>query len=116
MSVPAEHVPQMPIERETLLDPPPAYEGLRETGPVVRMSFPNGRAGWLVTRFEEARAVFAAPRMSARRPRHDVVRDEADSEPKPPPFGPTFVMMDKPEHGRYRRLLAPRFMPADVQS
>lgn len=65
-------LPAMPTTRTSLLDPPAEYHQLREEQPVTRVRFPNGQAGWLVTRFEEGSAVFADPRMSARRPRHDV--------------------------------------------
>ncbi|WP_236710815.1 cytochrome P450 [Streptomyces sp. 150FB] len=106
-----ETLPDMPVLRPTLLDPPAEYHQLREDEPVTRVRFPNGSAGWLVTRFEEGSKVFADPRLSARRPRHDVPAEEGAEEA---PFNPTFVMMDEPDHGLYRRLLTGRFTPKSV--
>ncbi|MDT5080113.1 MAG: hypothetical protein QOJ80_4750, partial [Mycobacterium sp.] len=33
-------IPNMPIERERLLDPPLAYDQLREEQPITRVRFP----------------------------------------------------------------------------
>ncbi|HEY1704304.1 MAG TPA: cytochrome P450 [Trebonia sp.] len=111
-------VTEMPVQRERLLDPPLEYHQLREEQPVARMRFPSGRVGWLVTRFEDASAVFADPRMSARRPRHDVQAEEGH-DPDSDDAGaegidPTFVMMDEPDHGAYRRVLAGKFTPKAI--
>ncbi|MFJ8816379.1 cytochrome P450 [Amycolatopsis thermoflava] len=112
-------LPAMPVERTRLLDPPLEYDQLREEQPIVRVRFPSGRAGWLVTRFEEGSQVFSDPRMSAKRPRHDVPPEEDDdhsSNETAETIDPTFVMMDEPDHGAYRRLLAGRFTPKSVQA
>jgi cytochrome P450 len=110
---------EMPIEREQLLDPPLAYHQLREEQPIVKMRFPSGRIGWLVTRFEEGSQVFSDPRLSSQRPRHDVAAEEGvdpDSNDSAEALPPTFVMMDAPEHGAYRRLLSGKFTPKSVQT
>ncbi|MDI5971204.1 cytochrome P450 [Streptomyces sp. SL13] len=110
-----ETLPAMPVHRAAPLDPPLEYHRLREEQPVTRVRFPNGTSGWLVTRFEEGSAVFADPRLSARRPRHDTPEGEVSEAGEEAPFNPTFVMMDEPDHGRYRRLLAGRFTPKSVR-
>jgi cytochrome P450 len=110
---------EMPIEREQLLDPPLAYHQLREEQPIVKMRFPSGRIGWLVTRFEEGSQVFSDPRLSSQRPRHDVAAEEGvdpNSNESAEALPPTFVMMDAPEHGAYRRLLSGKFTPKSVQT
>jgi cytochrome P450 len=111
-------LPAMPMERQQLLDPPLEYHQLREEQPITRVRFPSGRVGWLVTRFEEGSQVFSDPRMSAKRPRHDVAPEEGDDIDSNEPaeaIDPTFVFMDEPDHGSYRRLLAGRFTPKSVQ-
>jgi cytochrome P450 len=111
-------LPAMPMVRQQLLDPPLEYHQLREEQPIVRVRFPSGRVGWLVTRFEEGSQVFSDPRMSAKRPRHDVASEEGDDIDSDEPaeaIDPTFVFMDEPDHGAYRRLLAGRFTPRSVQ-
>ncbi|WP_020500869.1 cytochrome P450 [Sciscionella marina] len=111
-------IPEMPMSRQRLLDPPLEYDQLRERQPITRVRFPSGRIGWLVTRFEEGSQVFADPRMSARRPRHDVPPedgDDHDSDDTGEAIDPTFVMMDEPDHGAYRRLLSGTFTPKSIQ-
>lgn len=110
-----ETLPTMPVQRARPLDPPLEYDRLREEQPITRVRFPNGSAGWLVTRFEEGSQVFSDPRMSARRPRHDTPEGEVSEADQEAPFNPTFVMMDEPDHSRYRRLLSGRFTPKSVQ-
>ncbi|MYQ33239.1 cytochrome P450, partial [Streptomyces sp. SID4956] len=98
------------------LDPPAEYTRLREDQPIVKVRFPNGSTGWLVTRFEEGSQVFTDPRLSARRPRHDTPEGEVSEAGEDAPFDAGFVMMDEPEHGAYRRLLTSRFTPKAVQN
>ncbi|HEV7935295.1 MAG TPA: cytochrome P450 [Actinomadura sp.] len=112
-------LPEMPVKREHLLDPPLEYHQLREEQPIIRMRFPSGRVGWLVTRFEEGSQVFSDSRLSARRPRHDIAAEEGIDPDDDNPAGeldPGFVFMDEPDHGAYRRLLAGRFTPKSVQT
>jgi cytochrome P450 len=108
-------LPAMPTERGTPLDPAPGYARFREQEPIARVRFPNGREGWLVTRFEEGSQVFSDPRLSANRPRHDAEEEAPDDGAAQGP-GParTFVMMDEPEHSSYRKLLAGRFTPKTI--
>ncbi len=116
-------IPAMPTERTAPLDPAPEYARFREEQPIARVRFPSGADGWLVTRFDEASQVFSDPRLSANRPRHDVETPTAgehggDAEGDGQADGPgphrTFVMMDEPEHGQYRKLLAGRFTPKSI--
>ncbi|MDN5913515.1 MAG: cytochrome P450 [Pseudonocardia sp.] len=115
-------VPTMPTERETPLDPAPEYTRFREESPIARVRFPNGMVGWLVTRFEEGSQVFSDPRLSANRPDHQSAEgftpaeDEEAGEDVTGGLGPqnTFVLMDEPDHGAYRKLLAGRFTPKSI--
>ncbi|MFB7657473.1 MULTISPECIES: cytochrome P450 [unclassified Streptomyces] len=107
-----------PVTREAdaPLNPPAEYTRLREDQPIVKVRFPNGSTGWLVTRFEEGSLVFTDPRLSARRPRHDTPEGEIAEAGEDAPFDAGFVMMDEPEHSAYRRLLTARFTPKAVQN
>ncbi|WP_406113030.1 cytochrome P450 [Streptomyces sp. NBC_01014] len=98
------------------LDPPAEFTQLREEQPVVRVRFPNGSSGWLVTRFDEGSQVFSDPRLSAKRPRHDTPEGEVSEAGEDSPFDVGFVFMDEPEHGAHRRLLAGRFTPKAVRT
>ncbi|MBC2865021.1 cytochrome P450 [Streptomyces mexicanus] len=108
---------QQPVPRDPAnpLDPPAEFTQLREDQPIVKVRFPNGTTGWLVTRFEEGSQVFSDPRLSAKRPRHDTPEGDVAEAGKNHPFESVLVMMDEPEHGVYRRLLNSRFTPKAVQ-
>lgn len=99
--------PALPRRRRDPLNPPEEYRLLREREPVSRISFPDGKAGWLVTRYEDARAVLADPRFSASRVRaSSPVRTFPARPGDTPERAGSFFGMDAPEHTRYRRALA----------
>lgn len=86
--------------------PPCAYARLRAEQPVVEARLPNGETAWLLSRYEDARAAFADPRLvrpllSAWPPRNG-----ADA---PPPCLPTFLEMTGEQHKRVRRAVLPLF-------
>ncbi|MCQ4043399.1 cytochrome P450 [Streptantibioticus rubrisoli] len=99
----------LPTRRSDLLNPPEEYRRLREEEPVSRLSFPDGTVGWLVTRYEDVRAVLADPRFSTYLARHSSpVRATPPEERGELPPG-HFISMDAPDHTRYRRLLTGQF-------
>ncbi|XKK38861.1 cytochrome P450 [Nocardiopsis sp. ARC36] len=96
--------PAFPMPRECPFSAPRAYADLRRRGPVARVSLPTGRTAWVVTGYEEVRAVLADPRVSAdiRRPGFPaLVEGEQEAGTKTTPF----IRMDPPEHSRFRRML-----------
>ncbi|MFJ3212622.1 cytochrome P450 [Streptomyces flaveolus] len=106
--------PAMPTQRPTKFDPPPIYGELRDEAPVIRVRFPAGMEGWLVTRFDDVAAAFRHPAFAAARPRYE----SADADPTgktPTPFAGTFVHLDGPDHTAYRRLLGGRFTVPGVR-
>ncbi|AWN28178.1 cytochrome P450 [Streptomyces sp. NEAU-S7GS2] len=96
-----------PTVRSCPFDPPEEYRTLREQEPVAPVTFPDGAAGWLVTRYEDVRTVLSDPRFSAKR---SVLRPGGGGmEDAPPPPPGLFIIMDAPEHTRFRRLLTGQF-------
>ncbi|MFI6451955.1 cytochrome P450 [Streptosporangium amethystogenes] len=91
-------------------DPPAELIEAREHGPISRYAFPDGHQGWLVTGYDLVRAVLADPRFSSRRElmRHHPLIDYGDIEMPPAPPG-EFLLMDDPEHSRYRKPLVGKF-------
>jgi cytochrome P450 len=91
-------------------DPPEELIRAREQAPISRYQFPDGHQGWLVTGFDLVRSVLADPRFSSRRElmRHHPHIDMGDIEVPPAPPG-EFLLMDEPQHGRYRKPLVGRF-------
>ncbi|MEU1898636.1 cytochrome P450 [Nocardiopsis dassonvillei] len=92
------------MPRECPFSAPSAYADLRGRGPVSRVRLPTGRTAWVVTGYQEVRAVLADPRVSAdiRRPGFPaLVEGEQEAGTKTTPF----IRMDPPEHSRFRRML-----------
>jgi cytochrome P450 len=107
MTASVETTPTYPFGRRGL-HPSRVYEALfRSQGPLAKTRLYDGREAWLLTRFEDVRAIVGHPAVS-----HDVGRDDF---PKISPRGwrkpgpGDFILMDAPEHTRLRRMLAPEF-------
>ncbi|MFI2233545.1 cytochrome P450 [Nocardia testacea] len=94
--------------------PPREITRLREARPVSPLIFPDGHAGWLVTGYEEVRALLADTRFSSRQDIGIVHALDANpdmpaqTEPSPQIPG-LFVAMDPPDHTRLRRKLIGAF-------
>ena len=80
-------------------DPFPRYAALRSEGPAVAVDLPNGRAAWVVTSYEHARAVLSDRRMLAAPPERDRGPARCDLESH-------MLNADGPEHARLRRLVS----------
>ncbi|MEV5888167.1 cytochrome P450 [Nonomuraea fuscirosea] len=91
-------------------DPPKELLQAHEHGPISRYPFPGGHEGWLVTGYDLVRSVLADPRFSSRKElmRHHPLIDYGDIEVPPAPPG-EFLLMDEPQHSRYRKPLVGRF-------
>ncbi|MFJ3221354.1 cytochrome P450 [Kitasatospora sp. NPDC086801] len=85
-------------------DPPAELIDARRHGPISRYTHPGGKPGWLITGYELVRSVLADPRFSARKELINV----GDFEVPPAPPG-EFLLMDEPQHGRYRKPLVGKF-------
>lgn len=100
--------PRFPFAREHPLDPPSAYAKARATQPVYPVTLWDGRRAWLVTRYEDFRAVCVDPRFSGEFAHPDfpavtrarVAVDKAER---------AFVGMDNPAHDHYRRMFTKEF-------
>jgi cytochrome P450 len=91
--------------------PAPELRTLRENRPVVRVSLPDGRTAWLVTRYADVRQVLIDPRFSrakaagAAGANSGIAMVAEDS----------ILGMDPPEHTRLRRLVASAFTARRVE-
>ncbi|XXU87138.1 cytochrome P450 [Sorangium sp. So ce1099] len=96
-------------------DPPKELRQAREHGPISRYPFPGGHEGWLITGYDMVRSVLADSRFSSRKElmRHPLI-DLGDMKIPPAPPG-EFLLMDEPEHGRYRKLLTGKFTVRRMQ-
>lgn len=85
-------------------DPPAELIDARRHGPISRYIHPGGKPGWLITGYDLVRSVLADSRFSSRKELLNVV----DYEIPPAPPG-EFLLMDEPQHGRYRKPLVGKF-------
>src|SRR5438045_1210084 len=105
--------PRYPLPGNSAGGPGESYAELLTSSPVTRVILPSGDEVWMVTRYDDVRAVLSDPRFSndfagSRAPRFT----EAEG---PPPAG-TVMTTDPPEHTRIRqvagRMLSPRRVAA----
>jgi cytochrome P450 len=100
---------------EFFANPHPAYAELREDAPAQRVHNPNGLEYWLITRYAEARTLFADDRL-AKDPRlaWDALRSAGmvSGEPQDATFD--LHTTDPPDHTRLRRLVGKGFTQARV--
>lgn len=95
-------------------DPPPAYTAAARGAAVSRATLPDGGACWLVTGYDEVRAVLADARFSAdaRTPGFPFLsagqRELATAKP-------SFIRMDDPEHARLRRMVTKDFLVRRIE-
>ncbi|MEU9127609.1 cytochrome P450 [Kitasatospora sp. NPDC048540] len=97
-------------------DPPPAYQEAHLVSPVTRVTLWDDTPCWLLTGYQQSRAVLADRRFSAdaRKPgfpflfpgRRDLVIRST----------PTFLRLDDPEHARQRRMLTGDFIIKRVEA
>ena len=107
-AVDATLAPRFPFARESPLDPPTAYAKARATQPIFPVTLWDGRRAWLVTRYDDFRAVCVDPRFSGRFAHPDfpavtrarVAVDKAER---------AFVGMDNPAHDHFRRMFTREF-------
>ncbi|MFI9232244.1 cytochrome P450 [Streptomyces rimosus] len=103
---PAHTVPPLPTGPRVgcPFAPPRELLDAREQGPIGHYAHPGGKPGWMITGYDMVRSVLADPRFSSRKELMNVV----DFEIPPPPPG-EFVLMDDPQHRRYRKPLMGKF-------
>ncbi|MGW7288805.1 cytochrome P450 [Streptomyces sp. NPDC054847] len=100
------HTVTLPTERQPgcPFDPPAELLDARRHGPISRYTHPGGKPGWLITGYDLVRSILADSRFSSRKELLNVV----DFELPPAPPG-EFLLMDEPQHGRYRKPLVGKF-------
>jgi cytochrome P450 len=105
------------FDRAFIDDPYPAYAWLRQQSPVHKTRLPNGVEAYLVTQYEDAKAVLADPRLSKNaavsypgwQPGRTGIPGEHRSG-----IASHLLNLDPPDHTRLRRLVSKAFTPRRV--
>ena len=113
----ADGIPGYPMPRAAgcPFDPAPQLRQMQADAPVTKVKWWDGSTPWLVTRYDDQRALFSDPRISS-----------DSSNPHFPPTTPgfketqkrirPFIRMDDPEHARQRRFLTASFSVKRVEA
>ncbi|CAL9615238.1 Cytochrome P450 107B1 [Streptomyces sp. enrichment culture] len=101
--------------REFRADPHPVYAVLREKAPVCPLSPPHGVQTYLITRYDDARAALADPRLSkdmygALDAYHRIFGDSSIA------LDDNMLFSDPPKHTRLRRIVGNTFTPKRVEA
>ncbi|MFI9381799.1 cytochrome P450 [Kutzneria sp. NPDC052558] len=101
--------PEFPVARPDScpFDPDSAFTRLRAEEPVSPVRCPAGMDAWLVSRYEDIRAVLADPRLSSRAASSQHMVPGYDFERSPNPG--QIIQLDGEEHSRLRRMLIGEF-------
>jgi cytochrome P450 len=102
-------LPAYPMRRQCPFDPPRELAEIQAGERVRRIRLWDGSTPWLVTGYEEVRAMLSDPRISSNSDLPGFPHFSAGSEARRQ-TSKTFINMDGPEHDAKRRLLTRDFM------
>lgn len=103
------------LGRAFIQDPHPLYRRLRGQGPVHRVAIWGAAHAWMVTRYAEARALLADPRLSKNwQGLSEFLPSDNDAAHKSV-LNSHMLLQDPPDHTRLRKLLTKEFTAASVR-
>ncbi|ALG11579.1 cytochrome P450 [Kibdelosporangium phytohabitans] len=98
---PATRAPGCPFE------PPAEFAPMRDQEAITQASCPAGIDAWVVSRYEDVRALLSAPGVSSRKAPSAHVMPDADLDR--PVMSGNVLQLDGKEHARLRRMLTAEF-------
>ncbi|MEV0358733.1 cytochrome P450 [Nocardia sp. NPDC050697] len=102
--------PPFPFERTDELHPPREYALLRGSTPTARITLYSGTEAWLLTRYEDVKAVLGDHRFSADARNAGFPFVSAALRASVGQKHIPFLRLDPPEHDRLRRMLSREFI------
>src|SRR6201998_3696996 len=112
----AIEVPEFPMPRAPRcpFDPPPALRALQQDAPITTVRIWDGSTAWLVTRYDDLRALLADPRISSDNSHPNFpYRGPADEAGR---LGRSVVTTGGPGHARWRRMISLPFSIKRVEA
>ncbi|WP_159942008.1 MULTISPECIES: cytochrome P450 [unclassified Nocardiopsis] len=108
---PPDDADVFPLARNCPFAPPEAYERRRRERPLAPVRMLGGNEAWMVTRYEDVRAVLGHPHTSADRRRHGFPRfaPATEEQRRDSFFRAPLNWQDPPEHTRTRSRLVGEF-------
>ncbi|MEU1624458.1 cytochrome P450 [Streptomyces sp. NPDC020096] len=110
-------IPEYPMARASgcPFDPPPALRALQADAPISRVRLWDGSTPWLVTRYDDERALLSDPRLSADSTHPGYPYNSAGARERREQAR-TFISMDDPDHARLRRMVTAQFAIKRVEA
>jgi cytochrome P450 len=108
-----QDLPRLPFAISDLLDVAPQYRVLRADHPITLVRTAAGDTAWLVTGYDEVKALFGDDRLGRAHPEPDRAARISDSV-LGGPLGN--YETEQEDHDRMRRLLAPAFSPRRMRA
>jgi cytochrome P450 len=108
-------LPAFPFPRADPLDPAPSVIAVQDGERVTRVRLWNGSTPWLVTGYDEARAILSDPRVSSDtdKPGYPHV---SEGQVRRRQVAKSFLNMDNPRHDQLRRSLTASFMIKRIEA
>ena len=113
MPEPTADAPTVPKARSCPFLPPDGIADIRAAAPVTRATFTSGREAWLVTGYEEVRALLRDSSFSVQVPHALHTQDGVVTQK---PGRGSLLWQDEPEHTSDRKLLAKEFTVRRMQA
>ncbi len=106
------------LTNEFTQNPYPVLDHVRREGPVRELSFPDGGRAWVVTRYEEAKAALADPRLSRDIHVHYrlMSRRTGRALTPPPEEANHLANLEPPRHTPLRRAISFAFTPRRAEA
>ncbi|MCU1679834.1 MAG: cytochrome [Amycolatopsis sp.] len=105
-----------PMARGTCpFDPPPELDRRMHEQPITRVKLWDGSTPWLLTRYDDVRAMLVDPRVSSNTDLENFPHPSAGSAARRQ-RAKSFINMDDPDHAAQRRLLTSDFMVKKVEA
>lgn len=104
-----KEIPVFPMARECPLDPPPTLARIQSECPVSHVRIWNASTPWIITRYDDVKAVLSDPGLSVNTQLPGYPAFNAGNQAKQKRVK-TFINMDDPEHLTHRRIAQPSFL------